>query len=66
MAKFSKNARQKSATHTHHCRCGGTISMGSIMIKGRMKHYAMCDSCKAKGRRPSNLMAPKKAKIQNV
>lgn len=54
MAGVSKNARTASGTHKFECSCGGEIKMRSIFEKGKMKHFAECEKCKRKERKPRN------------
>ena len=50
--KISKNARTGVITQKHFCKCGGEVKMKSTFSGGKIKHFAQCDSCGEKKRRP--------------
>ena len=52
MPGLSKNARTIAGTHKFFCPCGGDVKMRSIFARGRMKHFAYCEKCRRKERRP--------------
>jgi hypothetical protein len=52
---ISKNA-QRVGAQKMICKCGGEIKMHTVAAhKGKMSHYAECDKCHAKARRPKDL-----------
>ncbi len=54
MAQQSKNARTGLATKKILHSCGGEIKIKSVFTAGKIRHYAECQSCKQRERRPSD------------
>jgi len=52
---MAKNVRGKQLIKLI-CKCGGEIKMKTLGVRGKIKHFAECQGCGKKSRKPKGLM----------